>query len=58
MTVTTKKDTAQTTPYGQAILLELNRSKHIYEGTVSAAEKSARRRRGKASRTARKASRR
>ena len=45
---------AQRTPYGVAILLELNRSgRHIYEGTVSAAERAARRRKNKAARQAR-----
>lgn len=33
----------QQTPYGVAILLELNRSKHIYEGTVDPAVKARRR---------------
>lgn len=45
---------AQRTPYGVAILLELNASgRHIYEGTVSTAERLKRRTRNKAARRAR-----
>lgn len=49
---------AQRTPYGVAILLGLNRTgRHIYEGTVPAVTKAARRRKNKAVRSARRANR-
>lgn len=57
-TTHTDSNTPQATAYGQAILLELNRSKHIYEGTVDPAEKARRRKANKAARAARKAARR
>jgi hypothetical protein len=45
----------QQSDYGIAVLLELNRSgRHIYEGTVSPAEKAKRRARNKAARAARR----
>lgn len=48
----------QRTPYGVAILLELNRSgRHIYEGTVPATVVAKRRAKNKAARAARKAGR-
>lgn len=54
-----KPTTAQQSPFGVAILLELNRSgRHIYEGTVYGAERAARRAKNRAARTARKAARR
>jgi len=50
--------TVQQSPYGVAILLELNRSgRHIYEGTVGTAEKARRRAKNKAARAARRVTR-
>lgn len=52
------EETAQQSPYGLAILLELNRSgRHVYEGTVPAAIKARRRAVNKRARAARKAAR-
>lgn len=51
-------DTAQTSPYGLAILLELNRSgRHIYDGSVGPVEKAKRRAKNKAARKARRVTR-
>lgn len=54
----TKAKTAQQGPYGLAILLGMNQTgRHIYAGTVPGHVKAQRRRRDKAARRARRASR-